>query len=87
MNRPGIGYDWPSTNLPAPSDPDQLTAHPCLPIVNATELTRVIAVGRAEVQHWTDIDGRPRQTLRIVCDELSPSLRWAQVTVTRGHRQ
>jgi Single-strand binding protein family len=39
---------------------------------------RVVAVGRAEIQRWTDPSGEPRESNRIVCDELSPSLRWAQ---------
>jgi len=42
---------------------------------------RVIAVGRTEVQRWSDSDGQPRETVRIICEELSPSLRWAQVSV------
>ena len=37
MNRSAIDYDWPSTSLPAPSDPAQLPADPRLSIVNATE--------------------------------------------------
>jgi hypothetical protein len=37
MNRSAIDYDWPSTSLPAPSNPAQLQADPRLSIVNATE--------------------------------------------------
>ena len=42
---------------------------------------RVIAVGRTELQRWSDSDGQPRECFRIICEELSPSLRWAQVSV------
>ncbi|MGH9028555.1 MAG: single-stranded DNA-binding protein [Acidimicrobiales bacterium] len=48
---------------------------------------RVIVLGRAEIEHWQDEGGEARTTKRIVAREVSPSLRWARLTVERVPRQ
>ncbi len=47
---------------------------------------RVVVVGRGEIEHWTDDTGTTRSTKRIVAKEVSPSLRWAKVSVERVAR-
>jgi single-strand DNA-binding protein len=44
---------------------------------------RAVVVGRAELEHWTDDDGKPRTTKRILADGCGPDLRWATAVVTK----
>jgi single-strand DNA-binding protein len=48
--------------------------------------TRVLVIGKGELEHWTDADGNERTTKRIVVDACGPDLRWASVTVERDGR-
>ena len=51
---------------------------------------RVIAVGRLHQSSWESPTGEKRSKIELVVDEMSPSLRWATVSVTKaggGHGQ
>jgi single-strand DNA-binding protein len=45
--------------------------------------TRVLVIGRGEVEHWTDNDGNERMSKRIVADACGPDLRWATADVQK----
>ncbi|MCY4037648.1 MAG: single-stranded DNA-binding protein, partial [bacterium] len=49
--------------------------------------TRVIVNGRLEQRTWETQDGDRRSKIEIIADEVSPSLRWASVEVTRNERR
>jgi single-strand DNA-binding protein len=50
--------------------------------------SRVIAVGRIEIQKYEARDGGgERQKVVLVADEVGPSLRWATVQIDRVERQ
>ena len=45
---------------------------------------RAIVIGRFEQQSWDDKDtGKKRSTLKLIADEVSPSLRWATASVSK----
>jgi single-strand DNA-binding protein len=44
--------------------------------------SRVVVVGRLQQRTWTAEDGA-RSTVKVVAEELGPSLRWATATTTR----
>ena len=49
--------------------------------------TRVVVVGRLDYQSWDDQEsGQKRNKVKIVADEVSPSLRWSSVEVTRNEK-
>ena len=48
---------------------------------------RVIVTGRLEQRSWETDAGDKRSKVEIVADEVGPSLRWANATVTRVERQ
>jgi single-strand DNA-binding protein len=48
--------------------------------------SRVVVVGRLQQRTWTAEDGSARSTLKVVAEELGPSLRWATATTTRTTR-
>jgi single-strand DNA-binding protein len=50
---------------------------------------RVLVIGRGEVEHWADEQGRDRESRTILANGIGPDLRWATVAVqevnsTRG---
>ncbi|WP_336249231.1 single-stranded DNA-binding protein [Stomatohabitans albus] len=45
---------------------------------------RVIMIGRLVKRSYNDRDGNQRQAVDIQIDEIAPSLRWAQVQVSRN---
>ncbi len=47
---------------------------------------RVIVTGRLGQRSWDDKDGNKRTSVELTVDEVGPSLRWAQATVTRAQR-
>jgi single-strand DNA-binding protein len=49
--------------------------------------TRVVVIGKGELEHWTDKDGTERTTKRILVDACGPDLRWASATVQRDKKQ
>tara|TARA_R100001530_G_scaffold65541_1_gene46920 strand:- start:1532 stop:1951 length:420 start_codon:yes stop_codon:yes gene_type:complete len=49
---------------------------------------RVVVTGRIEEQTWDDKEtGEPRRKVVVIADELSPSLRYATVEVTKIDRK
>ena len=44
---------------------------------------RIIVVGRLEQEEYVDRDGEKRTVIKIVADDLGPSLKWAFATVER----
>ncbi|MBP8212036.1 MAG: single-stranded DNA-binding protein [Ilumatobacteraceae bacterium] len=52
-----------------------------------TKGDRVIVTGRLEQRSWETDAGDKRSKVEIVADEVGPSLRWANATVTRVERQ
>lgn len=55
-------------------------------VESLTKGTRVIVEGRLEQETWEDQDGNKRSKVRIVADELAPSLKWATASVTKNDR-
>jgi single-strand DNA-binding protein len=48
--------------------------------------SRVVVVGRLQQRAWTAEDGNARSVVKVVAEELGPSLRWATATTTRTTR-
>jgi single-strand DNA-binding protein len=44
---------------------------------------RVIVYGRVEQESWENKEGEKRSKVKIVADDVAPSLRWATVNVER----
>ena len=54
---------------------------------SCTKGQRVVVMGRAEVDTWTDAEtGEVRTAKRIVADAIGPDLRWATATITKATR-
>jgi len=49
--------------------------------------TRVVVIGKGELEHWTDKEGTERTTKRVLVDACGPDLRWASATVQRDKRK
>jgi single-stranded DNA-binding protein len=45
--------------------------------------SRAVVVGKGEVEYWTDHDGKPRTTKRILANGCRPDLKWATAAVTK----
>ena len=48
--------------------------------------SRIVVVGRLQQRARTAEDGSARSTVKVVAEELGPSLRWATATTTRATR-
>lgn len=48
--------------------------------------TRVMVTGRLDQRSWETQNGEKRSKIEIVADDVSPSLRWASVEVSRNPR-
>jgi single-strand DNA-binding protein len=48
--------------------------------------SRVVVVGRLQQRSWTAEDGSARSVVKVMAEELGPSLRWATATTTRATR-
>ena len=44
---------------------------------------RVIVTGRLDYQTWENAEGQARNTVKVLVDEIGPSLRWATANVER----
>ena len=53
---------------------------------SVTKGSRVITNGRLEQQSW-EVDGQKRYAVKVVVDEVGPSLRWATATVVKAERK
>jgi single-strand DNA-binding protein len=45
-----------------------------------------VVVGRLQQRAWTAEDGRAREVVEVVAEELGPSLRWATATLVLAAR-
>ena len=45
--------------------------------------TRVVVYGRIEHDTWENSDGEKRSKVKVVAEEIAPSLRWATATVEK----
>ena len=45
--------------------------------------TRVVVYGRIEQDTWENSDGEKRSKVKVVAEEIAPSLRWATATVEK----
>jgi single-strand DNA-binding protein len=48
---------------------------------------RVIVTGRIEIRDWEGQDGKKGRSVELIADEVGPSLRWANATITRNDRR
>lgn len=48
--------------------------------------TRVVVIGRLQQDTWETDNGEKRSKVRVVADEVAPSLRWATASVTRNEK-
>jgi single-strand DNA-binding protein len=48
--------------------------------------TAVIVTGRAAQEEWQDKEGQKRRSMKVVADEVAPSLRWATCKVNKVTR-
>jgi single-strand DNA-binding protein len=47
----------------------------------------VIVSGRLDQRTWENQEGEKRSKVEITADEVSPSLRWATVDITKNERR
>ncbi len=52
-----------------------------------TRGTRVVVSGRLDQRSWENQEGEKRSKIEITADEVSPSLRWATVEITKNERR
>jgi single stranded DNA-binding protein len=48
---------------------------------------RVVVVGRAELEHWTDDEGKERTSKKIVANGIGPDVRFTTATIERAKRR
>lgn len=48
--------------------------------------TRVVVIGRATMEYWTDPEKGEQSTKKILADGIGPDLRWATATVEKVKR-
>lgn len=48
---------------------------------------RVIVTGRLEQDQWETDEGEKRSKVKVIADEIGPSLRWAIAQVVKAERQ
>ena len=49
-----------------------------------TKGMRVMVYGRIEQESWTNDDGEKRTKIKVIADDVAPSLKWATASVTKG---
>ena len=47
---------------------------------------RVVVYGRLDYQSWETQNGEKRSTVKVLADEVSPSIRWATAQVSKNER-
>jgi single-strand DNA-binding protein len=83
VERPKVAGDWAGERV---TEFYELTAFGSLGehvVESFGKGTRVVVIGAAEVEHWTDREGKGRTTKRIIANAIGPDLRWATVKVER----
>lgn len=48
---------------------------------------RVVVTGRLTQRSWENDEGEKRSVVEIVCDDIGPSLKWAQAQIERNERE
>lgn len=48
---------------------------------------RVVVTGRLEQEMWTNKDNEERLSVKVIADEVGPSLRWATAEVQKAERK
>ena len=51
-----------------------------------TKGMRVIVYGRIEQESWTTDDGEKRNKIKVIADDVAPSLKWVTVTATKAEK-
>ncbi len=51
-----------------------------------TKGARAIVTGRLEQQSWESPDGDKRSAVKVIADDIGPSMRWATANVVRAER-
>jgi len=49
--------------------------------------TAVVVTGHASQEEWTTKDGEKRRSMKVVAEDVAPSLRWASAKVAKADRQ
>lgn len=49
--------------------------------------TAVVVTGHASQEEWTTKDGDKRRSMKVVAEDVAPSLRWASAKVMKATRQ
>jgi single-strand DNA-binding protein len=49
--------------------------------------TAVVVTGHASQEEWTTKDGEKRKSLKVVAEDVAPSLRWASARVAKAGQQ
>ncbi len=63
---------------------DQLAENVCESIQKGN---RIVVTGRLQQRSWENAEGEKRSKVEIVADDVSPSLRWATVQITRNEKR
>ena len=50
---------------------------------SVTRGMRVVVYGRLDYQSWESQNGEKRSTIKVLADEVSPSIRWATAQVSK----
>ncbi len=53
---------------------------------SVTRGMRVVVYGRLDYQSWESQNGEKRSTIKVLADEVSPSIRWATAQVSKNER-
>jgi single-strand DNA-binding protein len=48
--------------------------------------TAVLVSGRAAQEEWQDKEGQKRRSMKVIADEVAPSLRWASAKISKATR-
>ena len=51
-----------------------------------TKGMRVIVYGRIEQESWTTDDGEKRNKIKVIADDVAPSLKWVTVSATKAEK-
>ena len=53
---------------------------------SVTRGMRVVVYGRLDYQSWETQNGEKRSTVKVLADEVSPSIKWATAQVSKNER-
>jgi single-strand DNA-binding protein len=84
VNRPKVPGDWAGEMLTTFYEVavfGSLAENVCETLEKGA---RVVVAGRPEIETWTDNDGQPRETRKIIANAVGPDLRWATAVIKRA---